>query len=94
MADEQKKESKRRQIEPGLFQNSDNTYDVRVSRRIKIKKDEPSKQFFKHARSVIGLGNAMKVRRELLDDLASPQSVQSFVADKAISQSLGEQWCL
>lgn len=70
MTEETKKEPKRRKIEPGIHQNPDNSYDVRVSRRVELKKGEPTKQLFKRTRSVVGLGNAQKEKRKLLDELA------------------------
>lgn len=61
---------KRYKVQTGIWRNTDGTYDVRVSRRIKLKDGEPTKQFFKHRRSINGEGNAIKIRRELYDDLA------------------------
>lgn len=75
MSEEQNNELKkskqpRHTEEDGIRQNDDNTYDVRVSRRIKIKEGEPSKQFFKRAKRVSGMSNAIKKRREMMDALA------------------------
>lgn len=66
-----KDEKIREAIETGIVRVGIDLYNIRVSRRIHVNEFAPSRQFFRRRNNVKGLNQARRVKRELMDELAS-----------------------